>query len=221
MARIAWLAALAGVIFVQWSATAEALDCRKARSAVEKAVCASPALREQDRVLGHAYAEALARAPDRADAIRDAQRSWLADRDAACGGAKHKRRTECIETRYRARIRSLTELAAAPAAPAPRAAPETQSRGGLRPQDYISDAVLLRLEPDGRFEMRELAGSRRADGHYRYDDGILTLLDASGDIGSARFPMYCRVRLTGAGFALAIEKGSCRQLDGAEFRAAG
>ncbi len=65
-------------------AQAQGIDCGKARSAAEKAICASPALMALDRSIGTAYAAALAQHPDRAADLRRDLLRWLRTRDAAC-----------------------------------------------------------------------------------------------------------------------------------------
>ena len=62
----------------------------EAWSAMERAICASPDLLAQDRLLAETYAEALARDPSRGDAIRQAQRQWLNERTAACAATPAK-----------------------------------------------------------------------------------------------------------------------------------
>lgn len=66
------------------SGAAQGIGCAKARSATEKAICASPALIALDRQAAAAYAEALARQPERQEALRREQLAWLKERDAAC-----------------------------------------------------------------------------------------------------------------------------------------
>lgn len=92
-----------------------ALDCSKATTAIEKAICGSPALTEQDAALGKAYADALARDKAGAAALKTAQRTWLARRDKACGDAKasQPKLVACLTGLYRSR---LLALGAAPAA---------------------------------------------------------------------------------------------------------
>jgi uncharacterized protein len=60
-------------------------DCSKAATASEKAICASPELREADSKMTAAYRALLKAAPADAQAgIRREQSEWLRDRDAQC-----------------------------------------------------------------------------------------------------------------------------------------
>ena len=90
----------------------------------------------------------------------------------------------------------------------------------IRPGAYLSDSVILRLNPDGVFDMRSLTGGRQASGHYAIAPGTLTLLDATGDVGRTPFPLTCRVLPTALGFAVLLGQPQCRQFDGISFRLA-
>ncbi|WP_158926933.1 lysozyme inhibitor LprI family protein, partial [Acidisphaera sp. S103] len=67
-----------------FTAHAAGIDCGKARSPTEKAICANPHLLALDQQIAVAYADALARQPDRKDAMRQDLIRWLKQRDAAC-----------------------------------------------------------------------------------------------------------------------------------------
>ena len=116
----------AGVCLVASSgAFAQGIDCKAARSPVERAICASPQLVALDRQLGTAYAGAVAGQPDRAAALRTEQLAWLRARDAACN-LPAARLPRCIADQMTARLAQLapppsTTAAAAP--PSPPAAP--------------------------------------------------------------------------------------------------
>jgi uncharacterized protein YecT (DUF1311 family) len=102
------------------AAHAEGIDCSKARSAVEKAICASPALLALDRSIAVAYAGTLAQHPDRADTMRRDLLRWLRERDAACA-VPAAQLPQCLTGQLTAR---LAALAPPPAnAPAPTTAP--------------------------------------------------------------------------------------------------
>ena len=231
---------------------AQALQCTNSRTRIEKAICASASLRQQDRNLEKAYADALARAPAKSRELRSSQISWLADRDAGCATPDRNALYRCLEAQYRLRTEALaimapvalapptrgtpasaaaraapaptaTPKALAPAAQAPAAAPQRSAAPAndiVKSASYVSDAVLLRLDPDGRFEMKELSGSRKASGHYVYNAGVLTLLDASGDVGRTKFPLHCQVQRTVSGFAVSLGQSTCRPFDGIAFRLA-
>jgi uncharacterized protein YecT (DUF1311 family) len=97
MRRRLALAALATAIATTGPAAAQDLDCGKAVSTPEITACAARDLDRADRGLNDAYRAALARI-DKADmdpgpraewrkALQDAQRKWIAYRDADCDGA--------------------------------------------------------------------------------------------------------------------------------------
>ena len=72
---------LLGLVAAPVQAGAQGFDCTKARTPVEQAICASPALIEQDRALSTAYTARLQREPSQAAALRGEQRAWLGSRD--------------------------------------------------------------------------------------------------------------------------------------------
>ncbi|MFE8033021.1 DUF3298 domain-containing protein [Thiohalocapsa marina] len=98
--------------FAAFSASpfAASFDCDKARTPVERAICADPALDALDLQLASAYAQALRRAGATAgngndtsmvaDRLRDDQRGWLFERDRCPD-------RECIEQAYRQRLAAL------------------------------------------------------------------------------------------------------------------
>ena len=72
-------------------ARAGGIDCAKAKTAVEKTICADPRLLAADAAVAEAFAAAVAASPDPAS-VRAGQRDWLASRnacsDAACLGQR-------------------------------------------------------------------------------------------------------------------------------------
>lgn len=77
--------------------------CAKARGATEQAICASATLAGYDRSVAAAYRFALQRAGDGAGTIRQAQRDWIAARDA-CGAD-----ADCLGKRMRERLEQLMQ----------------------------------------------------------------------------------------------------------------
>lgn len=80
------------------SAQAEDIDCNNVRSTVESNFCADKAYQEADARLNKVYQAVIARIADSAEgppydktswdkAMREAQRAWVAFRDADCKGA--------------------------------------------------------------------------------------------------------------------------------------
>lgn len=238
---------LAVTVLASMASGAAALDCKRAHSRIERTICTVPGLRQQDAAMDKAYGEALKRAGAKAGGLRAAQQGWLSDREAACATSDRKVLERCLGAQYRFRLQMLGSVApaasaappnpapppAAAAAPppsrvaaptaaprAPKAAPLQPAAAGLHPGTYLSDAVEFVLGADGSFSLRELGGSRRAAGHYRYADGTLTLSDATGDVGRTVFPLQCRVLQTANGFAVTLGQSQCRPFDGLSFRMA-
>lgn len=114
-----------------------AFDCTKAQAPVEKLICASPALIASDDALGKTYcrlmAEAQARDPSEALKLRDAQRAWIASRNASCvkANAPQAESIACLSQFYTRRLAELGGLASKPAAqPAKPALQSAQAPAG-------------------------------------------------------------------------------------------
>ncbi|MDB5510538.1 MAG: hypothetical protein JWR08_21 [Enterovirga sp.] len=125
LALLAWAAAVGHGTGAQ----AQGFDCTKARSAVEQAICATPALMEQDRALSAAYAARLSRDPQGAAALRAEQRAWLAGRERSCASKAEPlpRVAACLAGLYRTRLVGLASAAVPPGASVP------TGIAGLRP----------------------------------------------------------------------------------------
>ena len=96
------LSRLAGLMREDWRTPVASFDCRKAGTATEKAICSDVALARLDRELSDTYTVALSFTDDAGKAgIRDAQRRWIAERNA-CGGD-----VGCLVSAYEARIKVL------------------------------------------------------------------------------------------------------------------
>lgn len=86
-------------------AAAQSFDCKKARTATEKAICASPPLGFLDSDMARTYEEARHRAGRAGERpVLDSQRAWLKSRDR-CGG-----KADCLISSYRARLRQLGQM---------------------------------------------------------------------------------------------------------------
>src|SRR5438270_6187215 len=69
------------------AAPALALDCSKAKTPVEKAICANPAASAADRSMADAYGRLAAGfSPDERKALLASQRAWLKLRGNTCQG---------------------------------------------------------------------------------------------------------------------------------------
>jgi uncharacterized protein len=96
------------------SSPARAFNCSLAKTATEKAICASPDLNKDDQELNTTYRKALtAQAPTQKEKIKQAQRAWIKENDSVCHGD-----VNCLKKRYKDRIAVLEQItpAAAPAA---------------------------------------------------------------------------------------------------------
>ena len=82
-------------------------SCAEASSAVERAICAEPRIAGLDARLAARYTEALHVAPADATRMRDAQRKWQKERDAAC--IKAPAPAPCLDGYYRNRLQALAE----------------------------------------------------------------------------------------------------------------
>jgi uncharacterized protein len=112
------------------------INCGRATTPVDRAICAAPALLAQDAAMVEAFRQAQQRMPGQTAEIRQAQLRWLAERTRACGQAGAAMEA-CLSQAFAARIAALSPPAqaaapskaqtAAPATP-PAAAPPTAPR---------------------------------------------------------------------------------------------
>ena len=125
-----------GLVAAPGAALAQGLDCTKARTPVEQAICATPALLEQDRALSVAYAARLTREPAQAAALRGEQRNWLAGRDRTCASKNEpvQRVAACLQGLYRTRLAAMNAASAAAASStAPLPPPSPAGSAGAPP----------------------------------------------------------------------------------------
>ena len=88
---------------------AHAIDCGKARSAVERGICSDPHLTQLDQELGQYYADALdATQGATRQTLRNQQRRWVAERDRNCRSGA----AACLLPLYEARRDALKALTA-------------------------------------------------------------------------------------------------------------
>ena len=99
------LSALKGLMRKDWRAPAASFDCAAAATASEKAICSDVALARLDRDVATAYQRRLGYEQDAAkkDEVKQAQRAWLATRDATCPDAA----VPCLTDVYKARLAEL------------------------------------------------------------------------------------------------------------------
>ncbi|WP_267553761.1 lysozyme inhibitor LprI family protein [Rhizobium rhizogenes] len=96
---------------------AQSFDCGKAQTAIEKAICASPALISQDAALAASYRQALVDLvgdPAKLSDLRQQQRRWLADRNKSCVQPDSIGLSKCLTTAYQTRLAALKAAASSP-----------------------------------------------------------------------------------------------------------
>ena len=124
-AKAALLASIAPCIFAM-PASAQSFDCAKAGTAIERAICANPALIAQDNALAGLYARlqfALRDDAPQLDALRQGQRRWIAERNKACTDSDAAKLSACLLESYRGRFKNLAAANVAPSAVAAAPAP--------------------------------------------------------------------------------------------------
>ena len=80
-------------------------DCARATTPIEHAICADADLAALDRDMGARFRDHLdAASADDQKALRQQQREWLRQRDAACGNHAETELVACLTERYRSRL---------------------------------------------------------------------------------------------------------------------
>lgn len=100
---------------------ARAIDCQKASTDIEKAVCADTDVMALDEQLTRALAAALQSHPSEQHALLLDERHWLARRDASCTAGQDgaSKMHQCLTEAYRARLSVLQQAASSTSAAAP------------------------------------------------------------------------------------------------------
>jgi uncharacterized protein YecT (DUF1311 family) len=101
------LSSLNDVIRPDWRAPAASFDCARARSAIERAICADAALARLDRQVAEIYRYGMQNlySPAEREKLRRSQRDFLATRDRTCSGDLPK---NCLTKLYSVRLAALT-----------------------------------------------------------------------------------------------------------------
>ncbi|MHB2249287.1 lysozyme inhibitor LprI family protein [Pseudomonas fitomaticsae] len=94
-----YIVSACALLFLQ-QALASGMDCTKAASVVEKAICADKPLYELDAQMGAAYRKLMKATPAQTE-VKKAQREWLKERDR-CG-----EEVSCLSQRYQDRLQVL------------------------------------------------------------------------------------------------------------------
>ncbi len=99
-------------------------DCRMAATSIERAICGDPTLSDWDLRMGQQYQQSLRlrRGPD-SQALIASQRSWIQQRNAACGGVAGTAVWSCVLDMTKQRIAALSEAPPASVDPTPVASP--------------------------------------------------------------------------------------------------
>lgn len=84
-------------------AVAPSFDCAKATWKSERMICASQTLAILDLSMSNAYRDAIARSPENASALRNAQNHWIRSDRESCNDES------CLQQLYEARIRDLKQ----------------------------------------------------------------------------------------------------------------
>ena len=79
---------------------AASFDCKKAGTEMEKTICSDSKLSQLDEKLAAAYREALEKAPQKGESLREGQRQWLRERNECAD-------THCIKDAYKLRLADL------------------------------------------------------------------------------------------------------------------
>ncbi len=115
----------------------------------------------------------------------------------------------------------VTRTATPPAGNPQTAAAAMTSLEPFQAQTYGAGPMTIQLNRDNTFVMRQTGTSRKVEGRYTYQDGIVTFSEATGDIGAAQFPMRCRFETGGPSqFRLVDTDGACPQFKDLTFKLA-
>jgi uncharacterized protein YecT (DUF1311 family) len=141
ISRVGWIAVLA----LLPSSAAQAFDCAKAATGVEKAICASPELKRQDDAMSASYAAARAASkPAERKMLALSQKRWIAQREAQCDGELDGKLNACINEQTTERLSFLTgRPVGGPGYGAPIVPIVIQQEGTTKRMDY--DYTLLRF----------------------------------------------------------------------------
>lgn len=94
--------------FLPCVAQARGVDCARAVTRIDRAICGNPDLIKQDTLMAKSVSTILAHTAtsDLTEQFRSQQKRWIAGRDMACGDAS----VRCLSTQYQARNLALSIL---------------------------------------------------------------------------------------------------------------
>ena len=118
--------------FVPASVFAQSLDCAKAATAVEHAICDNSDIAQLDTSLGNELKDLIAARPESRSAVLADERRWLRERDRRCtsDGANQKLH-DCLTAEYSSRIEQISQRA----------------RGTSRPRTELCQVIADRYRP--------------------------------------------------------------------------
>lgn len=99
--------------------------------------------------------------------------------------------------------------------------PASLNQASIDPGRYRAGPINANFAEDGTFTIRHTERGETASGHYSLDDGVLSLTEATGDLGDLEFPMRCGVEGLDLGFRLTSHEDSCSRLADMTFVPAG
>lgn len=135
------------LLFSLTAAPALAFDCSKARTAVEKAICADPALKKIDDDLATAYGAVKASLDEAAQKMMViSQKRWIARREGC--GSEGKDPGACVKEMTAERLALLNGTALGGPGPSGKLVPFFVAQAG-KPGSYDINMALLRFETPG------------------------------------------------------------------------
>ena len=99
-------ACVLGILLVTAPKPVQAIDCQKAATNVEHAICRDTGVYALDRELTQALHRVLESHPDERDSMLSDERHWIATRDASCSplGDDVSKMHDCLEKAYREQL---------------------------------------------------------------------------------------------------------------------
>jgi uncharacterized protein len=127
---------------------ANAFDCSKAASEVEKAICADPGLKSKDDAMAALYADVKALStPDEQKMLARSQKAWIEGRESECGGQSSGDIGLCIRGQLGNRIAELSVKPASGPGTASRLIPVFVMQAGGKGLYDIDDKLMRFVNP--------------------------------------------------------------------------
>ncbi|NWH09345.1 MAG: DUF1311 domain-containing protein [Alphaproteobacteria bacterium] len=127
--------ALVAIFLAASTGGAAAIDCAKAKSGIEKAICADPAVKAADDAMAATYQDMLGRLDASAAAmLKDNQLQWLKLREDRCSGTAADALSRCLIAVSEERARYLSGMPQSGPGITPSPMPATLSRAESKTQ---------------------------------------------------------------------------------------